>query len=201
MTESLIRLIAFLTIKDWKNFARELLILRKNNSDINKLEEALLMSYLFLGFPSTITAFEHLSELFPERRQFKISSIKDFNIWKKRGLKLFRKIYNKSSNKLINKIRNMHPELSNWMIAEGYGKVLSRKYLDIKTRELLIITMLIITGWEKQLYSHYLGAMNVGVKPQEIENIFNVLGELIGNKKNIKKAILLWNERIKKELR
>lgn len=198
MEKALIRLFAFLSQKDWHNFVKELQSFQKP-SEIRTVEEALLISYLFLGFPATLTAFEYLNEQYPYRKKFYIDNTKNWQLWKKRGLKLFKIIYDKNSMKLIKRIKKMHPDLLDWMITEGYGKVLSREFLDIRTKELLIITILISSGWEKQLHSHYIGALNVGVKPKEIEELFNILRNLNLNEDNLKKAILLWEEKVKKK--
>lgn len=88
----------------------------------------------------------------------------------------------------------MHPEVANWMLTEGYGKVLCRSHLNIQSRELLIITILIITSWDKQLHSHLRGALNVGVKPEEIESLINILQSIQISPRKIAIAIAKYHE-------
>jgi 4-carboxymuconolactone decarboxylase len=59
-------------------------------------------------------------------------------------------------------VRALHPDLAVWMIEQGYGRVLSRAGLDPATRELVAVTVLAATGWERQLVSHLLGASRLG---------------------------------------
>jgi len=75
-------------------------------------------------------------------------------------------------------VERQAPDIFRWMIIEGYGKVLSRPQLDIRLRELSIITMLMIENREKQLYSHICGAVNVGVPGQLLKVIVEDIGPI-----------------------
>jgi 4-carboxymuconolactone decarboxylase len=55
------------------------------------------------------------------------------------------------------------------MVVEGYGKVLGRPGLDLATRELCIIALLVVLNAPRQLYSHLRGALNAGAHPSEVE--------------------------------
>ena len=68
------------------------------------------------------------------------------------------------------------------MIAEGYGKVLSRKILSLKERELLNISILTALKFENQLYSHINGAYRLKVKINLINEIISSL-EILGSDK------------------
>ncbi len=54
------------------------------------------------------------------------------------------------------------PELSDWMIDEGYGKVLSRPGPTELEREIASVVFLAISDHPVQLYSHIRGAKNLG---------------------------------------
>ena len=41
----------------------------------------------------------------------------------------------------------LHPDLAQWMIMEGYRKVLSRDVLSLKEREVLNVAILTTLGW------------------------------------------------------
>jgi 4-carboxymuconolactone decarboxylase len=62
----------------------------------------------------------------------------------------------------------MHPDLAQWMIEQGYGRVLTRPGLSGAARELIAIAVLAAGGWERQLVSHLLGASRLGAPPREI---------------------------------
>ena len=67
--------------------------------------------------------------------------------------------------RLRENIRDLHPLLDDWMIVEGYGKVLSRPGLDLARRELCIVAACAAAAQDRQLHSHLHGALNVGVAP------------------------------------
>ena len=192
--DSLIKIIAYQANRDWDNFKKEVVAYLTNKHNSVFLEEALLMSYLFLGFPAMMTAFDILRESDKNRSHFKTDREKNWLIWHSRGLQLFKIIYDKNAKKLYNKVKNMHPEVANWMLTEGYGKVLCRNVLNIQSRELLIIAILIITSWEKQLHSHLRGAFNVGVTSEEIENLIRIVQSISIDPQKIEIAITKWHE-------
>jgi len=72
-------------------------------------------------------------------------------------------------------MRNLSSDLHYWMIAEGYGKVLSRTVLTPKERELCILSALSALSRERQMISHIRGSQNVGASREEIqETIFSL---------------------------
>jgi 4-carboxymuconolactone decarboxylase len=78
-------------------------------------------------------------------------------------------------DRLRENIRVLHPELDEWMIVEGYGKVLSRPGLDLGRRELCIVAACAASDQMRQLHSHLHGALNVGVSPSAVESALEVL--------------------------
>jgi alkylhydroperoxidase/carboxymuconolactone decarboxylase family protein YurZ len=58
--------------------------------------------------------------------------------------------------------------MAEWLIIEGYGKVLGRKGLSLKEREICIVSILSAMKFEDQLYSHIIGAINVEVDKKVI---------------------------------
>ena len=66
-------------------------------------------------------------------------------------------------------MRELSPELAEWMIVEGYGKVLSRPQLSPVERELCTVAALTVMDWERQLFSHIKGALNVGAAKNEVK--------------------------------
>jgi 4-carboxymuconolactone decarboxylase len=64
-------------------------------------------------------------------------------------------------------VRQLHPDLDDWMVATGYGRVLSRPGPSARERELCIVAVLAGQDVAPQLRSHLLGAMNVGATATE----------------------------------
>ncbi|MFH2048963.1 MAG: hypothetical protein ABIJ12_05925 [bacterium] len=137
----------------------------KNNISSKQLYEIILQSYLFVGFPRMIEAADHLNSIIGidggHLRLTPVSS-KESEKWFVEGQKLCQKVYGEKYDILRKRVESFAPEIFRWMIYEGYGKVLSRPGLNIVDRELAIISCLIVELRERQLYSHLIGALNVG---------------------------------------
>jgi alkylhydroperoxidase/carboxymuconolactone decarboxylase family protein YurZ len=71
--------------------------------------------------------------------------------------------------------------MAEWLIVEGYGKVLGRKGISLLEREICIISILSALKFKDQLYSHINGAMRVRADFRLITKVINNL-ELISAK-------------------
>jgi 4-carboxymuconolactone decarboxylase len=100
-------------------------------------------------------------------------------------------VYGKFYEKLRHNIFELHPELDDWMIEEGYGKVLSRPGLDLGRRELCIIAACVAAGQDRQLHSHLHGARNVGVPDTAVAGSLAALAGTVPLD-NLSRAMLLW---------
>jgi 4-carboxymuconolactone decarboxylase len=139
---------------------------------IEQIREAVLQTYLFAGYAATINAFLLLNEVAGSDTEFLREEPGSLEQWKKRGEDLCRKIYGSQYESLVHNMKRLHPDLADWMIWEGYGKVLSRPFLSPVVRELLIVAMTAVLRVERQFYSHVRGALNVGASPQQISSVF-----------------------------
>jgi 4-carboxymuconolactone decarboxylase len=134
----------------------------------NEVEEALLQSYLFLGFPSAIEALRRWRSHVAEAPA---PAAEDWDLWLERGEDMCATVYGDHYESLRENIARFHPDLDRWMVAEGYGKVLGRPGLSLDIREMLIVAMLVVQGerGRRQLRSHLQGALNAGVVPEDVE--------------------------------
>ncbi|MBK7378218.1 MAG: carboxymuconolactone decarboxylase family protein [Ignavibacteriales bacterium] len=144
-------------------------VLKERNINLFKVYESLLQIYLFSGYPNALVAFKYAGKYF----QFeKIKSEKIiFSELSKRGKHTSQKIYGNNLARLVTNVKNLSPDLSEWFILEGYGKVLSRKNLSLKDRELQIISMLTCLRYEDQLLSHIIGALRNGATSLEVQKV------------------------------
>ena len=71
-------------------------------------------------------------------------------------------------------IAELHPDMERWMLEEGYGKVIGRPGLDLKVRELCIVSVLVGLEAPQQLYSHLRGALNAGATVDEVETTVEI---------------------------
>jgi len=125
--------------------------------------EAVLQSYLFLGFPRAIEALFAAHDALEDAGGLPSNAAKvSPGDWRSAGEALCRKVYGKNYEKLMETMRGLSPDLADSMILEGYGKTLSRPGLGAVEREYCVVAILTVTRMERQLRSHAMGAMNVG---------------------------------------
>lgn len=133
--------------------------------DVHRLHEAFLQVVLFAGYARAINAFGALHEIRPER-PFRRSA------GSSRGDRLCRRIYGPSYGPLMRRMTVLHPDLAEWIVRDGYGRVLSRPGLTVRERELLAVAALAaLGGLEKQLESHVRGARRVGASEAQIRAV------------------------------
>ncbi len=136
------------------------------------LYEVFLQTYLFAGFPAALECVRILDRVFGlthevpnEDAEILAAPYKEYF---EQGQVLYKKVYADKAKRVREELIRLSPELAAWSLIEGYGKTLSREGLDSITRELCIVAQLTNLGWERQLFSHILGAKNVGASLEEI---------------------------------
>jgi 4-carboxymuconolactone decarboxylase len=137
------------------------------------VEEILLQAYLFVGFPTVLNAMTVWREM-SDTPAVEEERVGDLEGWRQRGEALCERVYGRAYARLRRNVERLHPALDRWMVEEGYGKVLSRPPTDEVTRELCIVALLGAAGHERQLHSHLLGALNVGARPESVEEALEV---------------------------
>lgn len=157
----------------------------------DEVEEALLQSYLFLGFPAAIEALRHWRIVRPEPPAAEYG---DWREWRERGEKVCATIYGRAYQRLRENIARFHPDLDHWMVVEGYGKVLGRPGLELVVREMLIVAMLVVTGppGRRQLRSHLQGALHAGATPEQVEAVIRRAARF-GEPEAVELANKLWS--------
>ncbi len=149
----------------------------------NQLYEIVLQSYLFLGFPRMLSAATHLARMLPGGEgagEDHAPTEAEPSTWHERGLALCRQIYGDAFEPLRTQVIPVSPEIFDWMIMEGYGKVLSRPGLDIIDRELSIVAFLMVENRPMQLFSHMRGALNVGATEVLLRFVIEDIGDSVG---------------------
>lgn len=168
---ALIRLSAALAARD-NRVLQEAMDEAGRISDPPGVEEVLLQSYLFLGYPISLNAFALWREVSGRDAGPGVSD--DWSAWVDRGTGVCRTVYGGTYEGLRRNVRALHPDMERWMVVEGYGKVLGRPELDLATRELCIVALLAVLGAPRQLYSHLRGALNAGAEPAEVEESLEI---------------------------
>lgn len=156
-----------------------------------EVEETILQSYLFLGYPTVLQALGVWRELHPEPAS--VEGVLDNDSWQERGTEVCSTIYGGQYDKLRSNVTTLHPDVEGWMLREGYGKVLARPGLDLPTRELCIIALLASQDAEQQLYSHLRGALNAGASIAEVEDVVNIACSALPRERS-QRTRAVWTE-------
>ena len=160
-------------------------------ADPGQAEEALLQCYLFVGYPIALQGIA----MWRERtgREPPPAKAEPRSNLRKRGEAVCETVYAGQYEKLKANIARLHPDMERWMLEEGYGKVLGRPGLDLKTRELCIVGVLVGLDAPQQLYSHLRGALNAGATHEEVETAVDIAcgQSSIAAKENARRV---WND-------
>ncbi len=136
--------------------------------------EIILQSYLFFGYAQAIEAAKVFAEVARDKGKNlpqNLSEDHDWVEWRERGEVLCAQIYHPNFDRLVANMATVSPELSEWMVVEGYGKVLSRPGPMALEREVASIIFLAISQHPVQLYSHVRGARNLGATDEQLAAI------------------------------
>jgi 4-carboxymuconolactone decarboxylase len=159
-----------------------------------EMEEVILQSYLFAGFPRALNAAREW-----RRVSGRTAPVHDageeygaWQTWQSSGEKTCSVVYGRFYEQLRKNIRSLHPALDAWMIVDGYGKVLSRPALDLKRRELCIVAACAAAKQDRQLHSHLHGALHAGATVSEIRRVLDAMDMLLSSDE-IGSAHLLLN--------
>jgi 4-carboxymuconolactone decarboxylase len=146
-------------------------------ADPAAVEEALLQSYLFLGYPAALKGLSLWRSV--SGRAAPAAATPDDAEWEARGTATCERVYGGQYARLRRNIAALHPDVERWMIVEGYGKVLARPGLELGVRELCVVALLAPQDATPQLYSHLRGALNAGAAAADIEAAVELLLPLL----------------------
>lgn len=136
------------------------------------IDEIILQSHLFLGFPAMIEASRMFAAIrSPHTNKNRLPgpySDRDCREWNSKGMAKIKNIYGSVFDRLVAYINSFSPQILTWMINDGYGQVLSRPGASFPLRELSVVATLTVTSYANQLHAHVRGSLNVGVKPDLI---------------------------------
>jgi 4-carboxymuconolactone decarboxylase len=173
---SLAKISAYVGLRDEPGLKAELESALQQGISILLIRETILQTYLFAGYPAAINAFIVLNELTGTHSDFLREDGSSLEVWNERGESMSRKIYGSQFEKLMKNMNYLHPDLAEWMIQEGYGKVLARPFLSPRVRELLIVGMTAVLNVERQFHSHIRGSIHVGATKVEITKVLDAVG-------------------------
>ncbi|HEX8360917.1 MAG TPA: carboxymuconolactone decarboxylase family protein [Longimicrobium sp.] len=155
------------------------------------VEEVLLQSHLFVGFPDALNALGLWREV--SGLPASPSLGEDPRGWDERGEQVCAAVYGSNYEKLRANVRVLHPDLDGWMVAGGYGRVIGRPTLDLATRELCIAALLAVWNVPRQLHSHLRGSLNAGASVAEVDEAVEIACEYL-DAERAEQVRALWRE-------
>lgn len=168
-TRDLTRLAASLAVPDSDAWAAALSAAAGSCSEI-EIEEVLLQSHLFVGFPVVLNALILWADLRDDAASLDVGDRSvDIMARRERGEAVCRTVYGKAYEQLRDNVRSLSPEIDRWMIEDGYGKTLSRSGLSLVVRELCVVAQLAAGRHDRQLRAHLFGALNAGASFDEVD--------------------------------
>ncbi len=196
--EILVRVSAALASRDRGRLERAL-ARAAEGAPADAVEEALLQSYLFLGYPVALEGFALWravsgGKAAPASEGSRRGS---WEGWRKRGARVCETVYGSQYGRLRDNVRRLHPDLEEWMVIEGYGKVLGRPGLGLVERELCIVALLAVLDAPRQLHSHLRGAVNAGAEPAEIDAALEAALEYVSDPDGRERSRAVW-ERVRR---
>lgn len=89
-----------------------------------------------------------------------------------RGLAALESITGGTGGAVVEGLKDIAPDLAEWIISFSYGDVLSRPGLDLRSRQFATVAALTAMGTAvPQLKVHLHGALNVGCKSSELVEV------------------------------
>lgn len=146
------------------------------------IEEVILQTYLFAGFPRALNAAREWRRLsgrhaVPDQE----TNTEEDAFFVDRGETTCAKVYGPFYDRLRVNIRELHPALDTWMIVDGYGKVLGRPQLDLARRELCVVAACAVARQDRQLHSHLHGALHAGASSAAVTHTLDAVADLLSD--------------------
>lgn len=150
----------------------------RDEADARAVEEVILQAHLFIGFPDALNALGTWREV--SGLPAPAESDENPAEWSARGERVCAAVYGANYGKLRENVRALHPDVDGWMVTGGYGRVIGRPGLDLKTRELCIAALLAVWKVPRQLHSHLRGALNAGASVEEVDAAVEIACGFLG---------------------
>lgn len=133
-----------------------------------QIDEALLQSIPYSGFPATVTAFSMLRSLGATGDSTRRAASNDDP---------FERVYGADTQRVSAELAAGHPQLERWVRDFAYGEVMGGSPLELATLEALAVASLLGQEQLRPLCSHLRGALRSGWPAAELRQLVEVLGE------------------------
>lgn len=90
-----------------------------------------------------------------------------------KGLQKLSEVDGTAGEHVIHNLKDIAPDLGKYIVEFAFGDIYCREFLNLQEREMTTLSSLLtLGGCETQLEVHINGALNVGVSPQKIIEVF-----------------------------
>lgn len=90
-----------------------------------------------------------------------------------KGLKKLSEVDGTAGEKVINALNDIAPDLGRYIVEFAFGDIYCRENLNLEEREMITLASLLTQGGcENQLEVHIHGALNVGITPLKVIEVF-----------------------------
>ncbi|MCS6999569.1 MAG: hypothetical protein RML15_03400 [Bacteroidota bacterium] len=141
----------------------------------DRLYELLIQTYLFAGFPAVIEGLKVAHRVAHAREIHVSSNIRESynpDLFIYRGTRHFHLVYGAQADQVQRLLHELSPELEQWILLEGYGKILARPFaVSPLEREFGAIVALAVGTWHVQLRSHLHAAAALGASSATLSEV------------------------------
>ena len=153
------------------------------------IEELLLQSFLNVGYPLTLVAWQVWREMAgPYQPAGEPLDYEQWRQWQSRGARTCATVYGESYPRLLLNLRALHPAVEALVVVDAYGKIIGRGGLDLKVRELCTLAAVATLEAPRQLRAHLQGALNVGWTREQVDLALTLVEEQVG----AERALKIW---------
>lgn len=200
--EKIVTISAFTAKGDLKKLKPELTTGLNTGLTVNEIKEIIVQSYAYCGFPRAIRGLQTLMEVLDERKEKGIndnfgreaSPIVDTHDKYDRGKAILAKLQNTPvpKGRPTSGYSAFSPEIDTFLKEHLFADVFERDVLTYAQREMVTVSILMaLDGVEPMLNSHMNLALNVGISPNQIQEMIQIIENNIGKENaNVAKSEL-----------
>ena len=160
-----------------------------------EIREAIYTCFSFIGFPRTLNALDVFNNIMKDRNiTIPLESgktIKDEERFEK-GLEIQKPVFGDALNKMLEKVPGEIGDKTAQFTTETYfGDTYTRKFLDVKTRELINVVILIALGNNGLLKPHIVSAIKLGNSKEKIASTMLQCAPYVGSANAISAMLVL----------
>ncbi len=147
----------------------------------NFFAELFLHLSLLLGFPTMLDGLTRLHEFSSGQNKRRKKQKETEGDVRARGKRTLVRVYGKATNRLLTNLASLHELVPSVIVRDAYGRIISRRGMSLRERELVNVVVLSIQRLDRQLFSHLRGALRVGVQPRTLRDAIHLTARIAGN--------------------